>query len=277
MRILLIALLAVAAFPAAADAATVSRTDGTLRYQAGKGERISGSVTETSSGAFVARSDKSARQRLDPWRPAASAGGQREIRCAGQGVARVEISLKRARTSTFRLEDVHVAVAAVGSPGANTMSFTRTPDFTYDGGPKRDDVEVRDSPGGHSTIRLGAGADFFDGQPPALYTPDSTATFTVDGGPGRDYLMGGPGADSLAGGPGSDSLVTASGRRHAHRRLRDRHRRLHEFQPHPQPRRRPDLGDPRRPAQRRHRRPERPGRRRRRERDHRLHDTAGQR
>ena len=46
------------------------------------------------------------------------------------------------------------------------MIFTRTPDFTYDGGPKKDDVVARDSPGGHSTIRLGAGADFFDGQPP---------------------------------------------------------------------------------------------------------------
>ena len=196
MRILLIALLAVAAFPAAADAATVSRTGGTLRYEAGKGERISGSLSETSSGAFLARSDKSARQRLTPG-PGCKRSRPREIRCAGQGVARVQISLERARTTSFfTLQDVAVPVAGVGSAGTNTMLFSRTPDFTYDGGPKRDAVDVRDSPGGHSTIRLGAGADFFDGQPPAIGTPDSTATFTVDGGAGRDYLMGcGAGAD----------------------------------------------------------------------------------
>ena len=207
MRILLIALLAVAALPAAADAATVSRTGGTLRYQAGKGERISGSVTETSSGGFQARSDKNARQRLTPG-PGCKRSRPREIRCSRQGVARVEISLKRARTTTFFIvQDVRVAVAAVGSAGTNSMLFSRTPDFTYDGGPKRDAVDVRDSPGGHSTIRLGAGADFFDGQPPSIGAPDSTATFTVDGGPGRDYLMGGPEADSLNGGTGSDTLV----------------------------------------------------------------------
>ena len=72
-------------------------------------------------------------------------------------------------------------------------------------------MAVRDSPGGHSTIRLGAGADVFDGQPPAIGAPDSAATFTVDGGPGRDYLMGGPGADSLDGGTGSDTLVLNGG------------------------------------------------------------------
>ena len=109
------------------------------------------------------------------------------------------------------VQDVRVAVAAVGSAGTNGLQFIRTPDFTYDGGPKRDDVAVRESPGGHSTIRLGAGADFFDGQPPALGAPDSTATSRVDGGPGRDYLMGGPGADSLDGGTGSDTLVVHGG------------------------------------------------------------------
>ena len=210
MRILLIALLAVAALPAAADAATLSRTGGTLRYKAAKGERISVQLTESSAGVFLARSAKNVRQRLVPG-AGCRRGGAREVRCAGQGVTRVEISLKRARTSTFRLEDVHVAVAAVGSPGANTMIFTRTPDFTYDGGPKKDDVVARDSPGGHSTIRLGAGADFFDGQPPALGAPDSTATFTVDGGAGRDALNGGPAADSLEGGPGADSLFGGGG------------------------------------------------------------------
>jgi RTX calcium-binding nonapeptide repeat (4 copies) len=211
MRILLIALLAAAALPAAADAATVSRTGGTLRYEAGKGERISGSVIETGGGAFLARSDKRAHQRLVPG-AGCKRGRAHELRCAGQGVARVQVSLKRARTSSFfMVQDVAVAVAAVGSAGTNSMLFTRTPEFTYDGGPKRDEVAVRESPGGHSTLRLGAGADFFDGQPPALGTPDSTATFTVDGGPGRDYLMPGPGADSLDGGTGSDTLVVSGG------------------------------------------------------------------
>jgi hypothetical protein len=210
MRILLIVLLAVAALPAAADAATLSRTGGTLRYKAAKGEGISVQLTESSAGVFLARSAKNVRQRLVPG-AGCRRGGAREVRCAGQGVTRVEISLKRARRSTFRLEDVHVAVAVVGSPGANTMIFTRTPDFTYDGGPKKDDVVVRDSPGGHSTIRLGAGADFFDGQSPAIGAPDSTATFTVDGGAGRDALNGGPAADTLEGGPGADSLFGGGG------------------------------------------------------------------
>jgi hypothetical protein len=209
VRILLIALLAVAALPAAADAATVSRTGGTLRYEAGKGERISGSVIETRGGAFLARSDTRAHQRLVPG-AGCKRGRPHALRCAGQGVARVEISLKRGRTSRFMVQDVRVAVAAVGSAGMNSTQFRRTPEFTYDGGAKRDDVAVRDSPGGHSTIRLGAGADFFDGQPPALGAPDSTATSTVEGGPGRDYpisvTLDGQRNDGTA---GQDALVGA--------------------------------------------------------------------
>jgi Ca2+-binding RTX toxin-like protein len=210
MRILLIALLAVAALPAAADAATVSRTGGTLRYVAGKNERISAELIETSGGDFLVRKAKNVRQRLVPG-AGCRRGGAREVRCAGQSVTRVENSMKRARTSSVMVHDIRVPVAAVGSEGTNTMSFTRTPDFTYDGGPKRDDVAVRDSPGGHSAIRLGAGADFFDGQPPALGAPDSPVTFTVDGGPGRDSLMGGPAADFLDGGPGNDALDGGGG------------------------------------------------------------------
>ena len=94
MRVLLIALLAVAAFPAAADAATLSRTGGTLRYKAAKGERISVQLTESSAGVFLARSAKNVRQRLVPG-AGCRRGGVREVRCAGQGVTRVEISLKR--------------------------------------------------------------------------------------------------------------------------------------------------------------------------------------
>src|SRR4051794_22244087 len=196
MRILLMALLAVAALPAVADAATVSRTGGTLRYEAGRGERISGSVIETGGGAFLARSDKRAHQRLVPG-AGCKRGRAHELRCAGEGVARVQISLKRARTSSFfMVQDVRVGVAAVGSAGTNSMLFTRTPDFTYDGGPKRDDVAVRESPGGHSTIHLGAGADYFDRQPPALGTPHSTPTVTVHRGAGRDYPLPGTRGDS---------------------------------------------------------------------------------
>jgi hypothetical protein len=206
MRILLIALLACAALPATADAATVTRTGDTLRYEAGKGERISWQVTETGDGAFLARLSKRVHQRLVPG-AGCKRSRAREIRCPGQGVARVEISLKRARKSAVELLDIRVAVAATGSKGMNTISVSRTPDFTYDGGPGRDDVSVGDNPGSHSTIRLGAGADLFSGQPESILgTGDSAATFTVDGGPGRDSLMGGPGADSLDGGTGSDTL-----------------------------------------------------------------------
>src|SRR4051812_26722254 len=62
MRFLLIAVLAVGALPAAADAATVSRAGGTLRYEAAKGERVSGSITETSGGAFLVRMAKQPHQ-----------------------------------------------------------------------------------------------------------------------------------------------------------------------------------------------------------------------
>jgi hypothetical protein len=211
MRILVTALLACAALPAAANAATVSRTGGTLRYEAGKGERISWQVTQTSDGVFLTRVAKNVHQRLTP-----GAGCKRshahEIRCAGQGVARVAISLKRARKSAVDLLDIRVAVTATGSKGMNSISVSRTPDFTYDGGPGRDDVSVRDNPGGHSTIRLGAGADFFSGQPESsLGTGDSAGTSTVDGGAGSDQLMGGPGADALDGGAGSDALVCEGG------------------------------------------------------------------
>src|SRR4029079_7289644 len=95
MRFLLIALLAVAVLPAAADAATVSRTGGTLRYEAGKGERISAQLAESSDGAFLARRAKNVRQRLDPG-AGCRRSGAREVRCAGQRVTRVEIALKRA-------------------------------------------------------------------------------------------------------------------------------------------------------------------------------------
>ena len=207
MRCLLIALLAVAALPAAADAATVSRTGGTLRYVAGKGERISAEFVETSGAAFLVRRAKNVQGRLVPG-AGCRRGRAREVRCAGQGVTRVEISLKRARTSSVAVRDVRVTVTAVGSAGRNSLSVERTPDFTYDGGPDRDNVAVRSGAGGHATIRLGAGADFFSGQPEVI---DSTATSTVDGGAGRDALYGGPAADSLTGGPGSDTLVGDGG------------------------------------------------------------------
>ena len=116
MRILLIALLAVAALPAAADAATVSRTGGTLRYEAGKGERVSWEITETTGGAFLTRTAKRVHQRLIPG-AGCKRSRAREIRCAGQGVARVVISLKRARTSAVALRDIRVAVES-GVPRA---------------------------------------------------------------------------------------------------------------------------------------------------------------
>jgi hypothetical protein len=83
MGCLLIALLAVAALPAAADAATVSRTGGTLRYVAGKGERISAEFVETSGGAFLVRRAKNVHQRLVPG-AGCRRGRAREVRCAGQ-------------------------------------------------------------------------------------------------------------------------------------------------------------------------------------------------
>jgi hypothetical protein len=177
MRILLIALLAVAALPAAADAATVSRTSGTLRYEAAKGERVSGSVTETSGGAFLVRVAKQPHQP----RPVAGAGckhsGPRELRCAGRGVVRVEISLKRARTTSVTVQDVRVPIAARGSGGVNSMFVSGTPGFTYDGGPSRDNVNV-ESPDGRFTIRLGAGLDYFAGPLGTINgSRDSTATF----------------------------------------------------------------------------------------------------
>jgi hypothetical protein len=210
MRCVLIALLAVAALPVGADAATVSRTGGTIRYEAGKGERISGSVVETSGGAFLVRRAKNVHQRLVPG-AGCKRSRPRELRCTGQGVARVEISLERARTSFVTLDDVRVPVAARGSAGRNSVFVTGTPDFTYDGGPGRDSVNV-ESADGRYTIHLGAGLDYFAGPLDYLRgARDSTATFTVDGGPGRDTLIGGPGADSLDGGPGADSLDGAGG------------------------------------------------------------------
>jgi RTX calcium-binding nonapeptide repeat (4 copies) len=206
MRILLIALLAVAALPAVADPSTVSRTHGTLRYEAAKGERVSASITETSGGAFLVRVAKQPHQP----RPVAGAGcthsGPRELRCAGQGVLRLAISLTRARATSVTVQDVRVPVAAHGSRGVNSVFVRGTPDFTYDGGPSRDNVNV-ESPDGRFTIRLGAGLDYFAGPLDTFNrSRDSTATFAVDGGAGRDRLIGGPGVDSLGGGPGSDSL-----------------------------------------------------------------------
>src|SRR4051812_15217908 len=138
MRFPLIVLLACAALPASANAATVSRAGGTLRYEAAKGERVSGSITETSGGAFLVRMAKQPHQP----RPVAGAGckhsGPRELRCGGQGVVRLEISLTRARTTSVTVEDVRVPVAARGSRGVNSMLVRGTPDFTYDGGPSRD-------------------------------------------------------------------------------------------------------------------------------------------
>ena len=66
------------------------------------------------------------------------------------------------------MRDIRVTVGAVGSAGRTSVFVERTPDFTYDGGPDRDDVAVRGGPGGHATIRLGAGADFFSGQPEVM-------------------------------------------------------------------------------------------------------------
>jgi Ca2+-binding RTX toxin-like protein len=202
MRLLLVALLACAAVPAAADAATVSRTGDTLRYSAGKGERIAVDVSESSDGAFLIRRRAAFRQRRFPDAGCKRSSDPRQLRCAGQGIARVAISLERARRARVGVFDVRVAVAVRGSAGRNDAQVERTPDFTYDGGPGRDALNI-DNPQGHATIRLGAGADFFAG--------GSTGTFAVDGGPGRDALTGGFGADSLAGGSGSDTLEGGGG------------------------------------------------------------------
>jgi hypothetical protein len=125
MRFLLIVVLACAALPASADAVTVSRAGGTLRYAAAKGERVSGSITETSGGAFLVRVAKRPHQP----RPVAGAGckhsGPRELRCAGQGVVRLEIALTRARTTSVTLQAVRVPVVARGSGGVNGMFVRR--------------------------------------------------------------------------------------------------------------------------------------------------------
>jgi hypothetical protein len=176
MRFPLIVLIACAALPASADAATVSRTGGTLRYEAAKGERVSGSITQTSGGPFLVRVAK------QPHQPRLVAGagcrhrGPRELRCAGKGVARLEISLTRARTTSVTLQDIRVPVAAHGSGGVNSMLVRGAPDFTYDGGPSRDSVNA-ESPDGHFTIRLGAGLDYFAGPLDTVRgSRDSTAT-----------------------------------------------------------------------------------------------------
>ena len=65
---------------------------------------------------------------------------------------------------------------------------------------------------GHSTIRLGAGLDFFSGPLDTFHgSRNSTATFAVDGGQGRDRLVGGPAADSLEGAGGADTLTGGAG------------------------------------------------------------------
>ena len=153
------------------------------------------------------------------------------VRCAGQGVARVEISLTRARTSSVTVQDVRVAVAAVGSPGMNTLFFSGTPDFTYDGGA---------GPRQMWMWRARAAA------PRSVSAPAPTSsTVQLDRSIGsrrlaRDVrrrrrrraatrLIGGPGADSLDGGTGSRLARGRRRRRHAHGRPRDRHRRLLEL------------------------------------------------
>src|SRR3954454_10574352 len=115
MRILLIALLAVAALPALADAATVSRAGSALRYEAAKGERVSASITQTGGGGFLVRIAKRPHQP----RPVAGAGCRRsvarELRCAGQRVAPREISPTRARITGVTVEAVGVPVPPGGS------------------------------------------------------------------------------------------------------------------------------------------------------------------
>ena len=90
MRFFLVVLVACAALPAGAEAAVVSRTGGTLHYEAAKGERIVATLGETSGGAFVVRRANSPHQRLRP-----GAGGKRPppraVRCAGQSDARVHL------------------------------------------------------------------------------------------------------------------------------------------------------------------------------------------
>ena len=54
----------------------------------------------------------------------------------------------------------------------------------------------------------------------AIGAPDSTATFTVDGEAGRDYLMGGPEADSLGSRHRSGRARMTAGADTAHRRRR---------------------------------------------------------
>ena len=132
MRCLLISLLAVAVLPAAADAATVSRTGGTLRYAAGKGERISAEFVETSGPAFLVRRRRtstsvSSRRRLparpNPRGPLRGSGRHARGDLAEAGSEGFVCGARRSRHSRCRRF------------GGQELDILRTyADFTYDGG-----------------------------------------------------------------------------------------------------------------------------------------------
>jgi hypothetical protein len=139
-------------------------------------------------------------------RPVAAAGckhsGPRELRCAGQGVVRLEIALTRARTTSVTLQEVRVPVVARGSGGVNGMFVRGTPDFMYDGGPSRDNVNVESPDDGTAGQDAWVGSDVENAS--ILGEPQSGDDLVI-GNEGPNVLVG-PG--TVRGLGGNDILVS---------------------------------------------------------------------
>lgn len=125
-RALVTALLAAAALPAAAQAASIGVSDGVLRYTADRGERNEAGVRQNADGDFEVYENAlyfrpAAKVRVGP---GCRTGGEFGFVCAGDGVTAVSVSLGDRDDRLCIIAPIAAPVRYSGGSGSRDSAVT---------------------------------------------------------------------------------------------------------------------------------------------------------
>jgi Ca2+-binding RTX toxin-like protein len=190
-----LALVVAALFPASADAAFATFSDGVLTVSGGEGKIVPRCASDgeiTVSGVFVDNGPAYCRdlRRIEASSAVSTLYDFSQLPDdLGGGQGPIEIHAASRVSDSFEIADDKF----VGAPGHVNV---------FDGGLGFDSIT-----GGNLDDRLSGGADSdkIDGGAGSDLLLGGSAADKLIGGPGRDTLKGGAGSDKLIGGPGKDA------------------------------------------------------------------------
>jgi serralysin len=187
----LLALTALLAAPALADAATVSVVGGQLRFVAASGERNGSGIELADTGEYRVWAND---LKLTAGQGCTQAAGGSEARCPGTGVTSIAISLGD-RDDGFNIGEIPVPLTLSGGTGKDQVSY-----FREDAVPLAitADDQPNDGPAGRDNIA--SDIEWLFGGPFAD---------TLQIGPGGGTVIGREGDDRLTGGAGPDLIEAA--------------------------------------------------------------------